>query len=114
MLVRCDDLGFEAPQQQVVVEARDGRCYRCDFAWRGGEVIGEADGRIKYVDPALRAGRSADAVVFEEKRREDAIREVRRAVLRFTWDDAWTGHRLEQALLAAGVPRLRKARPLTR
>ncbi len=114
VIVRCEDLGFERPEQQVLVAVADGAVYRCDFAWRAGEIVGEADGRSKYRDPRMLAGRSAEQIVWEEKRREDAIRLVRRAFVRLDWRDAWDGSGLQRSLDRAGVPRVRSPRPLTR
>ncbi len=89
----------------------DGRGYRCDFAWCGGEVLGEADGRIKYADGG---GRSGADVLWAEKQREDALRSGRRAFIRITWEDAWHGDTLAMKLDRAGVPRERRTRrPLT-
>jgi len=110
-MVRCRDLGFEEPDQQVALAGIDGRVYRCDFAWRDGQVLGEADGRIKYLDDGERPG--ADAL-WAEKRREDALRFGRRAFVRISWEDAWHGDALATKLDRAGVPRIRRTRhPLT-
>ena len=108
VVVRCQDYGFELPEQQRVVTGLDGRSYRVDFAWRGGQVLGEADGRSKYADPALRDGRSAEEVVWAEKRREDALRPTCRSFIRFGWSDAWAGDALARRLESAGVPRQRR------
>jgi len=54
------------------------------------------------------AGRDAEQVVWQEKRREDAIRGVRGAFGRVGWKDAWEGRGLEQQLIALGVPRPRR------
>ncbi len=105
VVVRCQDLGFEVPELQRWVTGVDGRNYRVDFAWRDGRVLCEADGRGKYVDPALLAGRSGDEVLWIEKRREDALRPVCDAFIRASWDDAWAGDGLARRLTAAGVPR---------
>ncbi len=113
VIARCQDLGFEMPTQQVPVVGSDGVEYRCDFAWMGGTVIGEADGRIKYIDDAFESGSSGAEVLWREKRREDAIRAVRPRFMRFDWQDAWRGAGLERALLTAGVPRPRRPQALT-
>lgn len=110
VIVRCRDLGFAEPAQQHHVVGVDGKDYWVDFAWCGGEILGEADGRDKY--------RSADGgsdfeALWAEKRREDAIRARCRAFLRVSWEDAWGGVGLERRLLAAGVPRTRRPGALT-
>jgi len=115
-MVRCEDLGFAAPELQVEVLGVDGARYRVDFAWRrsdGRWIVAESDGRVKYRHAEYLEGRSAEQAVWDEKRREDAIRPVVAAFVRFTWSDAWNGAGLERRLLAAGVPRPRIPRPLT-
>lgn len=101
-LLRIHELGFAAPRQQVEIATHRG-VFRLDFAWEGRAIAGEADGRAKY------GGRASPAAMeqrlWEEKLREDAIRERVTAFPRWTWDDAWWGHGLERALLAARVPR---------
>lgn len=51
VVVRCQDLGFEAPTQQYPVVGLDGKRYWIDFAWRDGQILAESDGRGKYRDP---------------------------------------------------------------
>ena len=51
-------------EPQVEVSA-EGRRYRADFRVRGTRVLVEFDGQVKYADPTA---------LFEEKRREDALR----------------------------------------
>lgn len=102
VIARCQDLGFADPDQQFSVRGVDGDDYRVDFAWDGGRVLGEADGRGKYFAVAA----SAEEVLWREKQREDAIRPTCDAFVRVTWDDAWGGAGLERRLLAVGVPRV--------
>lgn len=111
--VRCQDLGFEQPELQRVVEGTDGRAYRVDFAWLDGRILLEADGRAKY--GALAAGRTPEEVLWEERLRENALRPACDRLLRTTWMPAWHGDELTRLLEAAGVPRPgRRARSLTR
>lgn len=114
IVARCEDLGFARPSQQLPVRGVDGRDYRVDFAWNGGSIIAEADGRGKYREPDQLAGRTPDEVLWDEKRREDAIRPTCDRLVRVSWSDAWGGSRLESAFTFAGVPRPRRARQLTR
>ncbi|SJM44528.1 type IV toxin-antitoxin system AbiEi family antitoxin domain-containing protein [Microbacterium sp. JB110] len=65
-------LGYERVELQVPIAAPNGRAYTVDFRVSG--VLGEFDGARKYVDRGLRAGRSVEQVVLDEKRREDWIR----------------------------------------
>ncbi|MGY2127667.1 type IV toxin-antitoxin system AbiEi family antitoxin domain-containing protein [Blastococcus sp. SYSU DS0617] len=66
---------------------------RTDFAWEEHGVVGEFDGRVKY-GRLLRAGQEPGDAVFEEKRREDAVRNEGWAVTRWVWADLAVGHRL--------------------
>jgi hypothetical protein len=63
---------------------------RADFAWEDERVVGEFDGRIKY-GRGLVPGRDPGDVVFEEKRREDALRDEDWGVVRWTWADLLPG-----------------------
>ncbi|MDN5766374.1 MAG: type IV toxin-antitoxin system AbiEi family antitoxin domain-containing protein [Humibacillus sp.] len=73
-----DCLGYDLePQLEVVVE---GRRYRADFRIRGTRVLVEFDGAVKYADGDRR-------VLFDEKRREDALRRAGWVVVRLVWAD---------------------------
>lgn len=75
------------PDLQVPVYADGGYFLgRGDFGYREEKVLGEFDGRVKY-GRLLRPGQSAGDAVFEEKRREDAIRDAGWQVARWTWSD---------------------------
>ena len=68
--------GVPTPQPQLQVLDDSGRFVaRCDFGWPQQRLIGEFDGRVKY-GRLLRPGQDAGDVVFDEKRREDALREL--------------------------------------
>lgn len=63
-------------------------------AWadlRVGRHLFEFDGRLKYLGRAAGglSPRTADEVVWEEKRREDWLRGFRLGVTRLTWEDVW-------------------------
>jgi hypothetical protein len=79
--------GLPSPVTQWEVRDEDGRVVgRSDFGWPEQGVAGEFDGRIKY-GRLLRPGESAADAVYREKRREDALREHLRTVVRWNWDD---------------------------
>lgn len=59
---------------------------RVDFAWPQFGTVAEFDGRIKY-GRLLRPGQDPGDAVFEEKRREDAIRDEDLRMTRWTWAD---------------------------
>ena len=80
---------------------------RTDFAWEEQRVVGEFDGRIKY-GRLLRPGQDPGDAVFEEKRREDAIRDEGWGVVRWVWSDlrartAWRHASAGRASEAAGA-----------
>ena len=101
--------GFPEPvlQQQFWIDDRE---VFTDFFWLARRGVGESDGRIKYFDPVILAGRTPAEVVYEEKLREDAIRRQVNGFVR--WDHA-TGMsvprltaRLCSLGLSPGRPRL--------
>ena len=77
--------GFPEPELQHPFELED-RTVLTDFFWLFRRGVGESDGRIKYFDPVMLAGRTPAEVVYEEKLREDAIRSQVSGFVR--WDHA--------------------------
>lgn len=76
-----------------------------DWWWREHGLMGEFDGRIKY-GRLLRPGQDPGGAVFDEKQREDLLRELTGdRMIRLTWDDyrdrATTAVRLRRALRIA-------------
>ena len=76
----------------------------------------EFDGRVKYTDPW--GGRSPDRVLWDEKRREDALRALDIRVVRITdadLGDQWRAveHRLRSLLASAG-PSIRRSTTVVR
>ena len=106
---RIYELGFPEPDLQVELTHHTGVTDRVDFLWREYGHIGEADGLGKYLDPALRSGRSAEEVLIDEKRREDRLRSQYPRLSRWEWSDAYTPARLRAILLDAGLPLLTRA-----
>ena len=78
---------------------------RTDFVWEEHRLVGEFDGRIKY-GRLLRPGQGPGDAVFEEKRREDMVREAGWGVIRWCWDDlrqpAELAGRIRRAQVRAG------------
>jgi hypothetical protein len=78
------EYGVPPPEPQYEIDLGS-RCYRVDFYWKDFNTIGEADGRVKYTGE-LDATRSPEQVVWEEKLREDALRDSGWKVVRWTYD----------------------------
>jgi hypothetical protein len=96
-------LGFEQPVLQQVFSDGRGFIGRSDFWWPSQGVVGEFDGKGKYVQAALRDGVTADEAVYREKLREDRIRALGHGFLRWRWADLTDPDKLRRKLLAAGL-----------
>jgi hypothetical protein len=99
--VALHELGLPPSGLQFEIKTSEGAFVaRTDFVWEEEGVVGEFDGRIKY-GRLLRPGQEAGDAVFEEKQREDAIRDLGWEVARWTWGDisvpAHIGARVERA-----------------
>ncbi|WP_076258537.1 hypothetical protein [Intrasporangium flavum] len=93
-------LGYDLePQFEPGTLGPNGFPERADFVIRGSRVLVEFDGRSKY---AAGSPDEAQALLFAEKRREDAFRRVGYEVVRLTWGDlhrpAEVRSRIEAAL----------------
>src|SRR4051794_7135015 len=77
--------GLPLPELQVEIHGERGFIGRVDGWYEEAAVALELDGKIKYLEP--RGGRSPADVAWEEKRREDALRELDVRVLRLVNDD---------------------------
>jgi hypothetical protein len=85
--------GLAPSDLQFEVRRDDGMFVgRTDFVWEGRRVVGEFDGRIKY-GRLLRPGQDPGDAVFEEKCREDAIRDEEWRVIRWVWAELRAPHR---------------------
>lgn len=79
------DAGLPVSDLQVEVRGAGGRLIgRCDFGWREHRLLGEFDGQVKY-GRLLRRGQGPGDAVFEEKRREDALRDEGWGMVRWVW-----------------------------
>jgi len=77
------DAGLPTPALQHEIRTRLGSFW-VDLAWVEARVAVEFDGFVKYDELALSG---AAQVVFEEKRRQEAIEEAGWLVVRITWAD---------------------------
>jgi hypothetical protein len=99
-------LGLPAPTPQYEVFDDDGLLVgRSDFGWEAYRTLGEFDGKVKY-GRLLKPGQTAADVVYEEKRREDALRDHRWEMVRWGWsdfrDEAALGRRVMRTLERGG------------
>jgi hypothetical protein len=74
------DQGLPAPDLQTTLGDESGIFGRVDHYWGEHRTIAEADGELKYQEPAD---------LFAEKRREDRFRDAGFQVVRYTWDEAY-------------------------
>lgn len=76
------------PELQCEVRDHDGSVIgTTDWVWHSRRTYGEFDGRVKY-GRLLRPGQSPGDAVFQEKRREDRIRETSDyRMIRLIWSD---------------------------
>ncbi len=79
--------GVPAPTLQYEVCDTLGRLIgRADFCWEEHRTLGEFDGRVKY-GRLLKPGEKIEDVLFREKLREDALRDLGWQVVRWIWAD---------------------------
>lgn len=97
--------GVPAPELQVDLHDDDGHWVaRVDFLWEEDSLVGECDGMSKY-GALLAPGRTAAMAVRDEKRREEAIRDLGYGITRWDWGLAWQGERLGARVRRAGSRR---------
>jgi len=91
-------VGLPEPALQVEIRDRHGRWVaRSDFGWLEQRVVGEFDGRIKYLGDEA----SVADTVIREKAREQAIRDTGWVVVRWTWADLSNPGALRRRVQAA-------------
>lgn len=105
------ELGYAPPDLQVEmddpIEGRMG--YRVDFLWThadGTKIIGEFDGREKYIDPVMTEGRRTVDVLADERLRESRISASGTPVMRLSFKDIMNPRILIRILEAYGIPYL--------
>jgi hypothetical protein len=76
--VTFDDLGLPPPDLQAWVGDEDEIIGRADFLWRAYRTVGEADGALKYADPAR---------AMAQLERDARLRAAGFEVVHFTWRD---------------------------
>ncbi|NQX28709.1 hypothetical protein HQQ81_15280 [Microbacteriaceae bacterium VKM Ac-2854] len=106
--VRIHQLGLPPPRLQVVRHRPDGSRERPDFDWPDHRVVGEFDGKEKYLKPEYLGRMSPGEAVYAEKRREDRLRRDGDEVARWGWGELMRPELLSGILLEAGLPRIRR------
>lgn len=91
--------GLPVPELQVEIRDARGLVGRVDGWYEEAAVAVEFDGLVKYEEP--RHGRSPARVLWEEKRREDRLRELDIRVVRVVRSDLGPGWERVGARLAA-------------
>ena len=90
------------PEQQFEVSHPDGNLAgRTDWAWPELKLLGEFDGKTKYL-AHRRPGETVADAVLREKRREDLLRELTGwMMIRLVWADLFQPERTAKRVLAA-------------
>jgi hypothetical protein len=101
------ELGFPDPELQSRHRNPRGGWYYTDHEWLEFMLIGEFDGKGKYLKEEYRGGRSPGDVVYEEKIREDHLRAEGFTVVRWGWTELTDRGRLQRILRDAGLPVIR-------
>ena len=97
-------LGIRVTDLQVRVPAPHRGAHYPDFELGDVGAFGEFDGEEKYLDAAMRSGRTIDQVLLEEKRREDWIRGTTgKRVVRWGERDIASAARLGRRLASFGI-----------
>ena len=97
-------LGFPEPRLQERRVLPDGTEVHGDFYFPQFDHWGELDGNGKYLDAAMRNGRSVAEVVMAEKRRENAIRRLVTGFSRWEPADVDDPRRLYDIPTRDGLP----------
>jgi hypothetical protein len=99
--VRLMEEGLPTPEPQFEIFGPDGGLIaRVDFHWRDQKTVGEFDGKLKY-GQLLRPAERVEDVIFKEKLREDAVRDLGLQVVRWIWDDLYRPGILRERVLRA-------------
>ena len=97
-------VGLPKPTLQQRFDDHLGLIGWSEFYWPEFALVGEADGRMKYLDPAYRAGRTLEQVLYDEKVRADRLRAINLRVSRWDWETGLSAEALRRHLVAAGLP----------
>lgn len=101
--------GFMIPELQV--EFRDpinpNKKYYVDYLWRleTGNVVGELDGKDKYVLPEMVGDKDMTQIVIDERHRESRLTVPGTKVLRFSFRDVMDVDQFVSLLMLYEIPR---------
>ncbi len=95
--------GLPAPRLQESFYDDAGLIGIVDFFWPEQHLIGEFDGRGKYLRDEFTRGRDAGDIVIQEKIREDRMRALGHRFARWGWSTARSPAALTSILRAAGL-----------
>lgn len=103
--VLLHELGFPAPElQKEFVRPLAGERF-ADFWWESIRLIGEFDGKDKYVNPKYTRGKSAAEVMWAEKQRENELSDHDVRLRRWVWSDLELVQPFIDRLESAGLRR---------
>lgn len=100
------ELGFPEPLLQVQHVNPRGGFYYTDHEWPQHNAIAEFDGFGKYLKQALKLGENAGNVIYEEKIREDHLRDEKNGVARWGPPELRNPPEIARRLLRIGLPRI--------
>ena len=93
--------GLPGPDLQQDILGPNGEVIaRVDFLWKEQRTVGEFDGKVKY-GRLLEPGQSGEQALFDEKVREDLIRDCGLQVARWIWRDLYRPGVIRARLLRA-------------
>jgi hypothetical protein len=102
-------LGLPAPTPQLEVFTDQGLLVgRADFGWKELRTLGEYDGKTKYGE-LLKPDQTMADVLYAEKQREDALRDLGWQIVRWVWKDLSHPEELKMRLERAFARGLRAA-----
>jgi len=104
--VRMRELRLPAPDLQV--EFRDDAGFGAlDFWWERLGLVGEFDGRGKYIPADSEARLDTSEIVYREKLREDRLRRLVSAVVRWGWPEVWNREAFARTMARVGLQSVR-------
>lgn len=92
-------LGLPLPEPQVEVWVGSRLVARVDHLWREANLVGEADGALKY---------ETRDDLYAEKRRQDELTDLGFTVVRWGWSEAWRPDGRLVARVQSGLVRGRR------